>query len=155
MEPVNALAVSIARATGLRISDVLSLRTIQVREALTNGGRITIVEQKSGKTRDIVLSAEVMSSLLWVSRGSPDGFYCFPHRTNPCKHRTRQSVWKDMRKAMEKLGVQPYVYSPHSTRKAYAVEIYAQSHDIEYVKRILNHDNIAVTALYALSDKMQ
>lgn len=154
MEPENALALRVARYTGLRISDVLSLRLAQVREALVTGS-VTVIEQKSGKLREIALSPELISDLLWISRGAPDGHYAFPHRLDPRRHRTRQAVWADMRRVMRRMGVEPYKYSPHSARKAYAVDIYARTSDLEYVRKILNHDNIAVTAMYALSDRMR
>ena len=46
--------------------------------------------------------------------------------------------------------------SPHSARKVYAVEKYRETGSLEKVGQALNHDpgHIAVTMLYALSDKV-
>ena len=51
--PENRLAVEIAMSTGLRISDVLSIKTEQIRDKKGNLGgrnRITVRELKTGKT---------------------------------------------------------------------------------------------------------
>ena len=80
--PTNRLIVRLCMATGLRVSDVLELRTAQLRR------RQTVRESKTGKTRRIQWPAQLYEEMerqagrLWV----------FESRTDRQKHRTRQAV---------------------------------------------------------------
>ena len=76
--------------------------------------------------------------------------WVFPGR-DPRKHRTRQAVYKDIRRAAEAFRVREHV-SPHSARKIYAVEQLHKSGDLHKVQRLLQHDDAAVTAIYAMAD---
>ena len=42
--------------------------------------------------------------------------------------------------------------SPHSARKVYAVEAYQKTRSLRKVQELLNHEDEAVTMLYALAD---
>ena len=55
--PVNALIVRICMATGLRISDVLELRTAELKR------RQTVRESKTGKTRRIQWPADLYEQM--------------------------------------------------------------------------------------------
>jgi site-specific recombinase XerD len=141
LTPGNRLAMEVAMATGLRITDVLSLK----REKL--GRQFWIVEQKTGKKRRVNLGRDLLGRLLAHSEGS---VWAFPGRDKR-KHRTRQTVWKDVKRAqrafrlVENLGT-------HTARKVYAVEMFARYGDIARVRRALNHNSAEVTALYAMAD---
>ena len=78
----NRLAVLVSLTTGLRISDVLNLRTNQLRK------KFTITEQKTLKKKLVRLSDELLDELLAIA-GS---IFVFEHRCDPRKHRTRQSI---------------------------------------------------------------
>ena len=76
--------------------------------------------------------------------------WVFPGR-DPRKHRTRQAVWKDVKRAAAALRL-PQNVAPHSIRKVYAVDLLHKYGDIEKVRRALNHSNAAVTLVYAMAD---
>ena len=59
LTPVNRLVMRVALHTGLRISDVLSLKT----EDLMRGPRWAITEQKTGKRRTIALPHDLWHDL--------------------------------------------------------------------------------------------
>lgn len=144
MQRSNALAMETVLQTGLRIDDVLSIRTDNI-----TGRTLCITEMKTGKTARKVLSAKLCKDL---KNNAVDG-WCFPSRCGAlAQHRTRQAVYTDLRKCAEVLGVQAHL-SPHSGRKTYAVDMY-RTKGFKAVKEALNHDNEAVTMLYALSDKL-
>lgn len=56
--PANALAVEVMLETGLRVSDVLNLRTEQLKST-----RLTVCECKTGKTRVVTLSRNLLDRL--------------------------------------------------------------------------------------------
>lgn len=142
----NRLAVLVSMYTGLRISDVLSLKTEQIRKQ-----RFTVKEQKTGKAKKIRLSNELVEDLLKIS----GKIYVFSNRLDERKTRTRQAVYKDIQRACKLLRVSSsYVVSPHSARKIYAVNIYRDRLDIRKVKSLLNHESEAVTMVYAMADQL-
>lgn len=139
--PPNRLAVEMSMRYGMRIGDVLATKTEDVRK-----GRWTYKEEKTGKTRRITLSAALQCRLLQQA----GRIYCFEHRTDYKRHRSRQAVYKDIKrvsKAFRADGI-----APHSYRKRYAVNAYQKSGDIRKVQRLLNHSSEAVTMIYALAD---
>lgn len=141
----NRLACEISLATGLRINDVLALTPEKVRKQ-----RFTLREEKTGKTRRIRLPAELVSRALALS----GQHYIFEHRLNGRKHRTRQAVFKDLKKACANFGIKKNV-APHSLRKIYAVEEYEITGDLKKVQKLLNHSNEAVTMLYAMANSVR
>ena len=131
-------------ATGLRISDVVEL---QRKEVKTN---FTISEKKTGKRRRVRLPADLVAEVLQTSEGSP---WAFPSPRDPQRHRTRQAVWKDIKRAQRAFRLNVNA-APHSMRKVYAVELMHKYGDIDRVRRALNHDHYDTTILYALADQL-
>lgn len=142
----NRLACEVSLATGLRIGDVLALKT----EKVQNSPRFTIKEQKTGKSRLVYLPAKLRDELLRFS----GRYYCFEHRLDPKMHRTRQAVFKDLRRSAKAFRVSAHV-STHSLRKIYAVEHFKRFGSIGKVQKLLNHSSEAVTMLYAMADKIK
>lgn len=138
----NRLVMRVALHTGLRIGDVLQLRTAQLRP------NFWITEQKTGKRRQVGLPAALLSDLrdqagkVWVFEGQ-----------DPRNHRTRQAVWADVKRAAKACRITQNV-GPHSARKIYAVELLERYGDIERVQKALNHGSPEVTMIYAMADKM-
>lgn len=139
--PTNALIVETMLQTGLRVSDVLSLRTEQLRK----GQRFTVWESKTGKSKRIRLGNKLYLRLLAHAGRN----WVFPHARDDRKHRTRQAVWADVKRAAKALRL-PENVAPHSARKSYACGEYERTHDLQAVKSKLNHSNIETTLLYLL-----
>ena len=78
--------------------------------------------------------------------------WVFASPVDPHKHRTRQAVWKDVKRAA-KLFRFPQNIAPHSVRKVYAADLLQKYGDIAVVRRALNHSSDAVTMIYALADQ--
>ncbi len=141
--PENRLALEVSLYTGLRISDVLALKTREVKR------RFTIQEEKTGKRRHVYLSDELLHRMLMQS----GKIYIFPHRYDGKRHRTRQAVWKDLNRAMEYFRIpKKLVISPHTCRKVYAVERFQKRGNLEEVRKLLNHSREGVTMVYAMAD---
>ena len=137
----NRLVMRVLLHTGLRISDALVLKPEQLRP------NFWITEQKTGKRRQVGLPEPLLADL----RDSADGEWVFPG-SKPGKHRTRQAVWKDVKRAAAALRLTQNA-APHSARKVYAVELLKKYGDIDRVRRALNHGGLEVTLIYAMADK--
>lgn len=144
LQPKNRLACEISLFTGLRINDVLALKTEQAQK-----GRFTVREEKTGKTRTVRLPADLQRRAL----NCAGQHFVFEGRLNGRKHRTRQAVFKDLRRVARLFGVREHI-SPHSLRKVFAVEEYSKYGDLARVKKLLNHNEEAVTVLYAMADRI-
>lgn len=140
----NRLACEVSLRTGLRIGDVLALKSDKL---FQYNGRFTIKEQKTGKPRRVYIPLDLLDKLRKVA----GRYYVFENRVDPRRQRTRQAVFKDLKRASRAFRVHENV-APHSLRKAYAVEWYAKTGDIKKVQGLLNHSDEAVTMLYALAD---
>lgn len=145
LRPENRLACEISLFTGLRINDVLSLKADQVKN-----NRFTVREEKTGKTRRIYLPEELRRRAQALS----GQHYVFEGRTNGRMHRTRQAVYKDLRRAAELFRCKKII-TPHSMRKAFAVEEYQNSGSLKRVQKLLNHSSEAVTMIYAMANTIK
>lgn len=144
--PANRLAIETSLATGLRIGDVLRLRSDQLRLE-----RFTIKEQKTGKARRVYLP-QALRDALTAQAGR---FYVFEHRTDQRQHRTRQAVWKDLHRAAALFRLpRSLTIAPHTARKLFAVSKYQTGHSLKKVQQLLNHSDEAVTVLYAMADQL-
>lgn len=137
----NRLVMRTLLHTGLRIGDVLSLKTDQLKP------NFWITEQKTGKRRQIGLPEPLLADL----REAAGSEWVFPGAV-PGKHRTRQAVWKDVKRAAAAARLTVNA-APHSCRKVYAVKLLEKYGDIDRVRRALNHGGIEVTLIYAMADK--
>lgn len=138
--PSNRLVMRVVLHTGLRISDALNLKTAQL------APRFWVKEQKTGKKRMIGLPASLLNDI----RQEAGDYWAFPGR-DPKKHRTRQAVWYDIKRAAAAYRL-PQNVGTHSLRKVYAVELRKKYGSIERVRRALNHSSDAVTLIYAMAD---
>ena len=149
--PANRLALEVSMVTGLRISDVLHLKTAD----LVRTARPTITERKTGKRRRVYFPRALRDALL-LQAGR---FYVFEGRYDERKSRTRQAVFKDLKRVARLYRIDGEKIrenvAPHTARKIYAVQDYRTHGSLERVRRLLNHNDEAVTALYALADRLE
>lgn len=148
--PANRLVMRCCLASGLRVSDVLEMRTAKLAR------RMTIRERKTGKSRRVTWPASIYEDL----QAQAGRYWVFEGRCDPRKHRTRQTVYKDVQRAaaaFRRAGTIPKsaVVSPHSARKIAAVHAY-QDGGLDAARRLLNHevDDPEVTLIYALADQL-
>lgn len=143
LTPQNALIMRTLLHTGMRLSDVLALKTAQLKPS----GWYT--EGKTGKRRRFGLPGELLKSI--KAQAGPE--WAFPGLSARGGHKTRQAVWKDVKRASRAFRL-PQNVGPHSARKIYAVDLMEKYGDIERVRRALNHESSTVTALYAMADML-
>lgn len=145
--PTNALVVRVCMRTGLRVSDVLELKTAQLRP------RQTVRERKTGKTRRVVWSAPLYEQMLQQA----GRVWVFESRTDPHKHRTRQAVYKDIKHVaavFQRSGAvsRSQCIGTHTARKYAAVTAYHKG-GLAAAQKMLNHSDPSISLLYALADK--
>ncbi len=139
----NRLVCEVMLHTGLRVEDVVELRTADLK------GRMWVRERKTGKRRQVGLPKalrerlEAQAGEVWVFQG----------RKGPGYHRTRQAVWHDVKRAARAFRLGQNV-GTHSMRKVYAVQLMEKYGDIERVRRVLRHDYLSTTMIYAMADKL-
>jgi len=143
LTPANRRVMRVCLATGLRIGDVLSLRPEQLKR------RFWITEQKTGKKRIVGLSDPLIADL----KANAGAYWVFENRLDPKKHRCRQTVWTDVKRAARAFRL-PQNASTHSARKVYAVELRKRYGATERVQRALNHDRMTTTLIYAMADQI-
>lgn len=147
--PQNRLVVRLCMATGLRISDALALKSAQLYTA-----RPTVREMKTGKTRRLYIPADLRREL----QAQAGRVWVFEGRTDSSRHRTRQAVLKDIKRAQaffRRAGTLPAGCNlgTHTARKMAAVDAYHRG-GMPAAQKLLNHSDPAITALYALADTM-
>jgi len=139
---VNRLAIEIELATGLRISDVLEIKTADLKNEMY------VHEKKTGKIARVWINDDLLRRLKVNGSGS---VWAFPSRCNPAKHWTRQAVWKDLKRAGKALRIRENL-STHSARKIFAVEFMVRYDDIKRLQKRLNHSSREITMIYAYAD---
>lgn len=141
MSEAEFLPFLVSLETGLRIGDVLKLKPSDVR-----GGYVYYVAEKTGKAGRAKISRGLQRRL-HVPNGSE---WIFPGR-NGTKPLTRQAAWYRLKRACERVGVNPEGISPHAMRKCFAVET-MRAEGAEAARRALQHNDMRTTELYILAD---
>lgn len=141
--PQNRLALQVALATGLRIDDVLHIKTEQLSKE-----RFTVKEMKTGKRRRIRIPNALKEELLKHS----GRYFVFEHRLDQRRPRTRQAVYKDLKRACELFRVNGLQISPHTARKIYSVGLYDKYDSVDKVQGVMGHRDRSTTEIYTNSD---
>ena len=161
--PENALVLRLILATGMRITDALSIQRDTFFGTAKAGKPLTYLyrEKKTGKLRNVSVPPDLLCQL--EDRPDRESPWLFPGR-DPEKHRSRQAVWKDLHRTArlwrgngERLK---RTIGTHTARKIYAVKLFHQqealglAEPLEFVRVDMNHKDPTVTYLYALADKI-
>ena len=145
LTPQNALIMEVVLQTGLRISDVLELRTEQLRTSMW------VREKKTGKMHRCGIPKPLLEQVF--EQAGP--VWAFPG-SKPGQHKTRQAVWKDIKRAeavFKRSGAlsRRQNLGTHTARKYAAVGAYHRG-GMAAAQRLLNHSDPLITRLYALAD---
>lgn len=142
LTPQNSLIMETVLQTGLRVSDVLELRTEQLRTSMW------VREKKTGKRHRCGIRKELLARIL--AQAGPE--WAFPG-ARPGAHKTRQAVWKDVKRAAKAFRL-PQNVGTHSFRKVYGVRLREKYGDLARVQRAMAHSSPSVTAIYAMADAL-
>ncbi|MBK6744460.1 MAG: site-specific integrase [Hydrogenophilales bacterium] len=136
-------ALALAYATGLRVSEVVSLKVGDI-----DSQRMTLrVEQGKGqKDRYAMLSPVLLERLrLWwrVARAQGkmlDGGWLFPGQ-NPVRHLSARQLDRAIHAAADEAGIEKRI-SMHSLRHAFATHLLEQKVDIRLIQVLLGHKKL-------------
>jgi integrase/recombinase XerD len=135
-------------ATGLRVSELVSLRSTQVN---LNQGVLRIVG-KGDRERLIPLGEEAMRWLNDFINGprleillERQTDCLFPTRRG--ERMTRQAFWHIIKRYAQKAEVQKAL-SPHTLRHAFATHLLNHGADLRVVQMLLGHSDLSTTQIY-------
>jgi integrase len=127
--------------TGLRISDLLSLRVGDVR----GKSHIVITEQKTGKLKRFKINNELQQHISKFTIDKNTAAYLFQSRRGQDRiHRVQ--AWKILNAAAQEVGLSEI--GTHTLRKTFGYHFYQKYKDVAVLQQIFNHSSPAVTMRY-------
>ncbi|MGF2054166.1 tyrosine-type recombinase/integrase [Vagococcus fluvialis] len=129
--------------TGLRISDILNLKVVDVQ----NKVETNIIEIKTNKKRVLNLRNVTNQIIVYLEQehgGESDWLFPSPRDNN--KSLATHQYYKIMQKVAENLDLD-YI-GTHSMRKTFGYMYYNQYKDLATLMRIFNHSSQAITLRY-------
>jgi integrase/recombinase XerD len=141
---VAGAALEILYATGLRITEMLSLP----RTALAGDAALVMVKGKGGKERMVPLSDAAKGAASALNALSDRRIrWLFPGR-DPARPLTRQGFFLLLKQVALKAGIDPARVSPHVLRHSFASHMLARGADLRSLQTLLGHADIATTQIY-------
>lgn len=127
--------------TGLRISDLLSLKVKDVKGKT----HIVIKEQKTEKTKRFPLFTLEEDIKAYI-KGLKDNDNLFPSREGKGKPLSRHQAWKILKDAGRVVGLGEI--GCHTLRKTFGYHHYKKFKDVALLQEIFNHSAPSVTLRY-------
>jgi len=151
--PKRYMLVDIALFTGLRVSEIASLKMEDL-SLKTKDPFLIVRNGKRGKKRDVYLSNRLTRQLKkyidykkkTLNESIDDEAYLFPGWNG--EKTSVFTLMMSFKRAIREAGL-PEHYSIHSARHTYATYLLHNTQDLRYVQKQLGHSNINTTALYA------
>ena len=143
--------MQILYATGLRVSELVSLPVVAVR----GDPRMILVRGKGGRERMVPLSEPARVALAaWLAHldaserpGRQRSPFLFPARGRR-GHMTRERFFLLVKDLARLAGLDPAGISPHTLRHAFATHLLAHGADLRVIQTLLGHASIATTEIY-------
>ncbi|WP_112322678.1 site-specific tyrosine recombinase XerD [Oceanibium sediminis] len=151
----NACLMEVLYATGLRVSELVSLPV----SAARGDPRTLFVRGKGGKERMVPLSDPARDAMaawlalrdrdeaLRVDQGGIASAYLFPSRSK-AGHITRNQFFLLVKQMAARAGIAPDAVSPHTLRHAFATHLLAHGADLRAIQALLGHADVATTEIY-------
>jgi len=137
-------------ATGLRVSELVSLKLLQVN--LEQG--VVKVMGKGSKERLVPLGEVAVSWLKRHIAGARTDWLPPPRRNDHVfltargEPMTRQTFWHLIKRHALVAGINPDALSPHTLRHAFATHLLNHGADLRVVQMLLGHSDITTTQIY-------
>ncbi|WP_336287574.1 MULTISPECIES: site-specific tyrosine recombinase XerD [unclassified Bartonella] len=142
------LLIEMLYATGLRISELVSLPV----QAVRGKESCILVRGKGKKERMVLLSKkarQVLSQWLILRDQGKDAesLYLFPARSQT-GYVARQIVAQALKSLARRAGINSDSFSPHVLRHAFASHLLQNGADLRAVQHLLGHSDISTTQIY-------
>ena len=151
----NACLMHVLYATGLRVTELVSLPVAAVR----GDPRWLLVRGKGGKERMVPLTPEAReATAAWLklrdaaedareAKGLRASAFLFPSRSAE-GHLTRFRFHALVKELAVAAGVSPSAVHPHALRHAFATHLLANGADLRSIQTLLGHADVATTEIY-------
>jgi integrase/recombinase XerD len=139
---VARAALELLYATGLRVSELLSLKRADIGRATTT----LIVKGKGGKERMVLLSLAARQAAKALASHA-ESKHLFPGR-DPRQAMTRQGLALLLKHIALEAGLDPARVSPHVLRHSFASHMLARGADLRSLQILLGHSDISTTQIY-------
>lgn len=154
----NVLLFSIGINTAYRISDLRTLKLVDVLETSRNKvivrERLAMKEKKTQKNNSVFISKKLRKQIdQYVQQHFPGEVaarefdcYLFPSRKGDNQPLDRVSLWRIISTAAERIGLTSI--GPHSMRKTFGYFLYKDGINLALIQDLLNHSSQRETLRY-------
>lgn len=151
----NACLMELLYATGMRVSELVSLPVAAVR----GDPRMLLIAGKGGKERMVPLSPPARAALgAWLAerdaaedaaraRGAKASRFLFPSSGKE-GHLTRHRFHGLIKQIAVEAGLSPATVTPHRLRHAFATHLLANGADLRAIQTLLGHADLSTTEIY-------
>lgn len=129
--------------TGLRISDILSLKVRDVR----GKDYIYLREKKTGKEKRITLNRYLKNLYTSYIEGKKDYESLFAGRQRVNRPISRQRAYRILADAGKQFGIEDGI-GTHTMRKTFGYHYYQKTKDVATLMEIFNHAHESITLKY-------
>ncbi|MCY9670869.1 site-specific integrase [Paenibacillus alginolyticus] len=135
--------------SGLRISDILPLRAMDVKYTK----HLKVREKKTGNSRKTIITVALKNEIDKYTRKSADSDYLFWSRKGN-KPISRVQAWQIINDAARACNVEGPI-GTHTLRKTFGYHFYQRSKDVAMLQYIFGHSSPSVTLRYiGINDDM-
>ena len=145
----NAALIELLYATGMRVSELVSLPVATLR----GEPRMILIHGKGGRERMVPLSDPARQACrAWLAIRDMDkklaaSAFLFPSHGKR-GHITRQTLFLMLKAAAITCGIKPEQVSPHILRHAFATHLLSNGADLRAIQMLLGHADISTTEIY-------
>lgn len=160
----NACLMEVLYATGMRVSELVSLPVTAAR----GNPEMLLVRGKGGKERMVPLSPPARQAIsAWLqqwdreaealrAKGAALPRFLFPSRS-VAGHMTRIRFYTLIKEICVTAGVDPHKVTPHVLRHAFATHLLAGGADLRVIQTLMGHADVSSTEIYThvLEDRLR
>ncbi|PCH96177.1 MAG: tyrosine recombinase [Rhodobacteraceae bacterium] len=160
----NTCLMQVLYATGMRVSELVSLPVAAVR----GQPEMVLIKGKGGKERMVPLSPPSQVAIvaylkvrdraqdLKVKNGAQASKFLYPSN-GKLGHLTRIRFYTLIKEFAVQAGISPGKVTPHILRHAFATHLLANGADLRVIQMLLGHADIATTEIYThvLDEKLK
>lgn len=128
-------------ATGIRVSELRFFRVENIQRGI-------VKVWNKGKCRLVILPQLLKKKLLiYINKNCIRSGVIF--RTRSGRAKDRSNIWREMKEAAERAGIDPQKAFPHNLRHLFARTFYRETKNLINLADILGHSSLEVTRIYA------
>lgn len=140
--------VALLHATGLRVSELVTLKLTAVERMIKSGEPLLQVVGKGNKERLVPVNSQALTALQrYLEQRDSESLYLFPSRSK-AGHMTRQNFAVSLKRAAAKAGLDAQQVSPHILRHSFATHLLSGGADLRLIQQLLGHADISTTEIY-------